>query len=200
LVLAPGNRADLLVRARAGSTPVRTLGVDRGGMGMMGGAAASGPATLATLVVAGGAVDSPTVPAVAGSPLDLRDVEPARRRTLAFTMGMGMGMGGGMTLGFNGEEFDPDRIDQDVEAGAVEEWTLVNPTPMDHPFHLHVWPMQVLDGAAGGPVWRDVVRVPAGGTTVVRIAFETFTGTTVYHCHILDHEDAGMMGTVRVTG
>ena len=70
---------------------------------------------------------------------------------------------------------------------------------MDHPFHLHVWPMQVL--RRGGqevptPTWLDVVNVPARGEVTVRIAFEDFGGRTVYHCHILDHEDLGMMGVI----
>ena len=42
------------------------------------------------------------------------------------------------------------------------------------------------------PMWRDVVIVPAGGAVVVRIPFEDIPGRTVYHCHILDHEDLGM--------
>jgi FtsP/CotA-like multicopper oxidase with cupredoxin domain len=72
---------------------------------------------------------------------------------------------------------------------------------MDHPVHLHVWPMQVV-GEAGRPVEgirrQDVVNVPARGEVTVRIAFEVFGGRTVYHCHILDHEDSGMMGVVEV--
>ena len=52
-------------------------------------------------------------------------------------------MGGGMTFGFDGREFDPARLDQHVALGTLEEWTLANTSPMDHPFHLHVWPMQV---------------------------------------------------------
>ncbi|MBD8057291.1 multicopper oxidase domain-containing protein, partial [Rhodococcus ruber] len=52
----------------------------------------------------------------------------------------------------------------------------------------------------GGPVeqprWRDVVNVPAGGRVQVLIDFTRFPGRSVYHCHILDHEDAGMMATV----
>jgi len=48
------------------------------------------------------------------------------------------------------------------------------------------------------PTWRDVVNVPSGGRVLVRIAFEDHAGRTVYHCHILDHEDLGMMGVVEV--
>jgi len=46
------------------------------------------------------------------------------------------------------------------------------------------------------PTWLDVVNVPARGEVAVRIAFDDFGGRGVYHCHILDHEDRGMMGVV----
>lgn len=73
---------------------------------------------------------------------------------------------------------------------------------MDHPFHLHVWLMQIIEQAGqptGSPVWQDVVNVPALSQARVRIAFDDFTGTTVYHCHILDHEDNGMMGIIETS-
>jgi FtsP/CotA-like multicopper oxidase with cupredoxin domain len=54
-----------------------------------------------------------------------------------------------------------------------------------------------LDGqAVADPLWLDVVNVPTGGQVTVRVPFEDFGGKTVYHCHILDHEDRGMMATV----
>jgi len=199
VLLAPGNRADVVVTL-AGTAAIRTLGHDRGGMGRMGSAAGSGPATLATLAVAGDAVDDaedrlPDVP----QPRDLRAEGVARRRDLTMAMGMGMGMG--MSFTIDGREFDHMRTDQRVTAGDVEEWTVRNTSPMDHPFHLHVWPMQVVEErgrAVEEPRWRDVVNVPAGGAVVVRIPFEGIRGRTVYHCHILDHEDLGMMGVVEV--
>jgi len=108
---------------------------------------------------------------------------------------------GGSAFTIDGRGFDPNRVDQTIASGAVEEWTITNTSPMDHPFHLHVWPMQVLS-IGNTPVqaatWQNVVNVPAGGSTVVRIAFEAYTGRTVYHCHILDHEDNGMMGVLEV--
>jgi FtsP/CotA-like multicopper oxidase with cupredoxin domain len=129
---------------------------------------------------------------------------------VAFGMGMGSGMGmgggpgggmGGMSFVIDGRTFDSTRVDQVVAAGAVEEWTITNATPMNHPLHLHVWPMQVV-ARGGSPVeaveWQDVVDVPAGGEVTVRIAFDRHTGRTVYHCHILDHEDLGMMGVIEV--
>ena len=204
VLLAPGNRADLLVRpAGAGGFTLRTRAVDRGGMGMMsGGPGGTSPAAeLAKVQVrgnagTGAAAPSGDFPAAA----DLRNVSVDRRRSLTFTMGMGMGMGG-MSFGFGGREFDPCRVDQELVLGTVEEWVVGNDTPLDHPFHLHVWPMQVLDApdvdASGRPDWRDVVIVPARGQVRVRVPVTDFGGLTVYHCHILDHEDHGMMGVAR---
>lgn len=124
-----------------------------------------------------------------------------------------------MVMGFNDEPFQMDTVNITVEPDAVEQWVIQNPTGMDHPFHLHVWPMQVMSdsfgeraalraaytaqypeaGSAGhaeAPVLRDVINVPAGEQVVVRIRFSGITGRTVYHCHVLDHEDAGMMGII----
>lgn len=207
VVLAPGNRLDLVVDLSEGSSELTATPVDRGGMmgQMMGGGPMSGgdgPVTLARLGVsasgnraAGGIPPGPAV-------RDLREADVDGRRSITFQMGMGGMMGGGdgpMSFTFDGEEFDADRIDQQVGMGTVEEWTIGNDSPMDHPFHLHVWPMQLLevDGRElSEPVWLDVVNVPARSQVKVRVAFEDFGGRTVYHCHILDHEDRGMMGTV----
>lgn len=201
VLLAPGNRADLLVTAQPGTSKLATLGYDRGQMmGMMGGGGLSGPATLATFRVEGSPVaDAPPLPD--RDPLaDLRGREPDRHRDIEFTMGMGPGIGmRGAVFGFNGHAFDHERTDQQVSAGTLEQWTIHNPTPMDHPFHLHVWPMQVIEDngrAVSEPIWRDVVHVPARGQVTVRIAFD-IGGRTVYHCHILDHEDLGMMAVVQ---
>ena len=171
---------------------------------MMGGGSRAGdgsPLILARVKVsAGGGSAGRDIPA-APARRDLRGVDIAGRRSLTFETGMGgmMGGDGGMSFTFGGREFDADRVDQKVALGTVEEWTIGNDSPMDHPFHLHVWPMQVLevDGEAlSEPLWLDVVNVPARSQVTVRIAFEDFGGRTVYHCHILDHEDLGMMGTV----
>jgi FtsP/CotA-like multicopper oxidase with cupredoxin domain len=200
IVLATGNRADLLVTATAGTSLLEALGVDRGGMGGVGAAVSGDVGPLATFRVAGAAASGlPPVPS-RPQPRDLRGVEPAARRRLVFAMGIGAAMGpGGMSFTIDGRGFDPDRVDQTVAVGTVEEWTIANTSPMDHPMHLHVWSMQIL-AEAGRPVeeirWQDVVNIPARGEVTVRIAFDRFSGRTVYHCHILDHEDNGMMGVI----
>jgi FtsP/CotA-like multicopper oxidase with cupredoxin domain len=207
VTLAPGNRADLLVTAVNGTATLQTLPVDRGtAMGMMSGSVTSSvPVHLATFAVAGApAAPLARVPAQP-SPRDLRTSTVDGRRELTFAMGMGsggMGMGSGSSMmGFtiDGKEFDPARIDTIVQGGTVEEWTLTNTSPMDHPVHLHVWPMQIVEQnglTANRILWQDVVNVPARSSVRVRIPFEDFTGKTVYHCHILDHEDGGMMGII----
>lgn len=115
----------------------------------------------------------------------------------------GQGSGGTETvLTLDGRSFDPARIDVDAALGTVEEWSVTNATPMAHPFHLHVWPFQVIaasDRRTPLEGWKDVVDVPAFGWVRLRVAFRDFTGRTVYHCHILDHEDRGMMGIINVT-
>lgn len=207
IVLAGGNRADLLVSTVAGSSQLRALPVDRGMMGMMGrgdrGMPGMGPSqdpagvVVATVEVAGSpAAQMAPVPSQS-VPRDLRNERVAAARTFTFGMGMGMGMGG-MRFTIDGREYDPDRIDRTVRIGTVEEWTLVNDSPMDHSMHLHVWPMQLLTaiGPAADPIWQDVINVPARNRVTVRVAFDDYPGRTVYHCHILDHEDNGMMGVI----
>ena len=224
--LAPGNRADLLVTAAEGSSTLRTLPVDRGrGAGMGTFAGREPEVALATLRVAGAAVAEPAPVPAQPAPADLRGSAVVARRRLTFAMGMGGGMGqgggmggggmgqrgmggsgsggmgggAGMRLTIDGRQFDPARVDQSVRIGTVEEWTIGNTSTMDHPFHLHVWPMQLIDDngrAMPEPTWQDVVVVPAGGQVTVRIRFDAFPGRTVYHCHILDHEDLGMMGVI----
>ena len=209
VMLAPGNRVDMLVRpSRSGTFSLDTLAVDRGGMGMMmsgGTQRTSGAARLATIQVArrAAATELPPAPPSSGPARrvpDLRLESVDQRRAITFTMGMGMG---GMSFGFDGQSFDPSRTDQRLRMGALEEWTIANDTPMDHPFHLHVWPMQLVDGPemdpSDPPDWRDVVVVPARSQIRVRVRVADYRGRTVYHCHILDHEDHGMMGVAEAS-
>jgi len=203
VVLAPGNRADLLVTSSVGTSTLRALSYDRGsadGFMMGGGSFRSGDEiALATLTVAGDAVA--TQPAIPSQPAerDLRTATVTARRELVFAMGMGGGM---MSATINGRAFDASRIDTTVQFESVEEWLLTNTSTLDHPLHLHVWPMQIVE-QGGRPVdtmmWQDVVNIPARSTTRVRIEFDDFSGRTVYHCHILDHEDKGMMAIINAT-
>ena len=210
LEVLPSGRVDVLVTVGQGTGELQGLAAPR--MRKGDGGLSGAPGALATLQVAGDPV--PALPPVPAYPqlLDLRGVEPAARRRLVLGIDRSGGGheddgsdhgddhgAGGMVMTIDGRPFDPARTDQVTRLGTVEEWTYVNHTGMDHPMHLHVWPMQVvsIDGRpVEDVVYRDVVRVSAGGETTVRIPFEDFDGRTVFHCHINDHEDAGMMAVV----
>jgi FtsP/CotA-like multicopper oxidase with cupredoxin domain len=138
-------------------------------------------------------------------PQQLIAVETLPEPTVTRRIELSMAMGPGMTTAFlfNGKTFDGQRIDVAPKLDTVEEWELANVDPdrMDHPFHLHINPFQVMS-RNGQPepyrAWKDTVLVKGGETVRIRIPFRTFTGKTVYHCHILDHEDLGMMGIVDI--
>ncbi len=112
---------------------------------------------------------------------------------------MSTGLEGHFTI--NGKPFDGTRIDTSSAANSVEEWTLVNESTMDHPFHLHVWDQQLVsvpNRLIQEVEYQDVVNIPAKSKVVVRVQFSDYAGMSVYHCHILDHEDLGMMGIINV--
>ena len=112
----------------------------------------------------------------------------------------GGGMMGGMSFTFNGETFNPNKVNMKAKLGTVEEWVITNTSHMAHPFHIHAWAFQVVDRGDGkpDPGWKDTVEIPVGAKVRIRLNFADFGGKTVYHCHILDHEDTGMMGIVEV--
>ena len=199
LLLAPGERAEVLIRGdrNPGSYRLLDLGYDRGvaGMGAFGGTRQAGTRVLAEIVY--GEARRPALPL----PERLLPVVPLENpvRTRRFVLGHGMQMGRGMVFMINGRIFSPQRVDTSVRLGEVEEWEIVNAGVMDHPFHLHTNPFQIVS-RNGYPetvrAWKDVVLVRRGERVRIRVAFKDFPGKTVYHCHILDHEDLGMMGII----
>ena len=107
---------------------------------------------------------------------------------------------------FNDSLFDMERIDYYIPIDNTEIWELTNSTMVAHPFHIHDVQFYVLDRDGNlPPVYergrKDVVFVLPQETVRFITKFETFTDTVVpypYHCHILMHEDDGMMGQFNV--
>ncbi len=104
----------------------------------------------------------------------------------------------------NNMTFDPNRIDADPLLNATEIWTFQNQSGMHHPMHLHDIMFQVLDVNGGPPPawdagWKDTVNVPPGATIRIIGKFTDYTGLYVFHCHNLEHEDAGMMAQFMVS-
>src|SRR5829696_95696 len=127
---------------------------------------------------------------------DLREMTIDKRRELIFSEEIKP-----FEVLIDGHTFDEDRIDQTVKLGATEEWRLRNTSPDWHPFHIHVNDFQVIE-VNGEPIaahsWEDTPPIPAFGEVLIRSRFLDFPGKFVYHCHLLDHEDQGMMGVVEV--
>ena len=101
----------------------------------------------------------------------------------------------------NGKTMDMHRVDERGRLGATEIWQIENVVGMDHPFHLHGFQFQVLD-RNGVPepfrAWKDMVNVRKHETVRFIVRFDDYPGKWMYHCHILDHEDMGMMGILEV--
>ena len=85
--------------------------------------------------------------------------------------------------------------------GETQLWTIKNDTDWDHPFHLHGYFFMAVDekGVPLAPmVWKDTVNVPMKATARLLVTFDERPGTWMIHCHILDHAEGGLMGTVQV--
>lgn len=138
-------------------------------------------------------------------PTQLIPVEtlPAAQNTRRIELSMRMSFLRGMAFTLNDKTYSEDRTDIQVPLGTVEEWEIANVDAdmMDHPFHLHAAAFQVVS-RNGKPepysAWKDTVLVRGGETLRIRIPFRDFPGKSVYHCHVLDHEELGMMGVIDV--
>ncbi|MGH1506297.1 MAG: multicopper oxidase family protein [Acidimicrobiales bacterium] len=103
--------------------------------------------------------------------------------------------------GINGQQMDMMRIDETIQFGDTERWTLTASDGV-HVFHVHQTQFQILeiDGEPPGPEaagWEDSVLITEGQEIVIAARFDTYANPDVpymFHCHILDHEDTGMMG------
>jgi spore coat protein A len=98
----------------------------------------------------------------------------------------------------NGHAFDPDRVDHRARLGSVERWRLRNTSDMTHYVHIHAeqWRTVLRDGKPPPP-WEqgleDTWRLEPGEVVEVAARFKDYTGPFMIHCHMLDHEDHGMM-------
>ena len=201
ILLAPAERLEVVVAFEGVETAkLTTLDYDRGWMG--GGRPVDAGMTLLTVQV-----DASTLVVAEPFPKVLRAITPlgtpavTRKLVLGETMTMGSGKMG-MDFTINGKSFDMGRIDFTAKVGDVEMWEISNPTDMDHPFHIHGTQFQVVDTTANGMTmaapdlaWKDTVNVPRAA--IVRISVrQALPGLRMFHCHILEHEQLGMMGTV----
>ncbi|AXY41019.1 multicopper oxidase family protein [Halomonas sp. JS92-SW72] len=106
----------------------------------------------------------------------------------------------------NGRAFAMDEILFEGRVGEVEEWEVFNNSHMDHPFHVHGTHFQVIatrdaDGEwreAPWLAWKDTVNLAPYQRLTLRMVFRE-PGDWLFHCHIIEHEELGMMATIRVS-
>ena len=120
--------------------------------------------------------------------------------------------GMGPMVSINGKQFNMERIDEHLDLNSTEIWEITNSTSgmggmgrmgnVAHPFHAHGTQFQILERNGQTPPpnergWKDTFLVYPGDKVKVIAQFK-YPGMFMYHCHILEHEDAGMMGQFQV--
>ena len=212
-VLSPGNRISMAVTAP--TTPGTYYLMDGWG-GEEARLNLSGQGyyyVLATIVVDGETVTT-DAPVFASQPADpLWEATPDVTRTFSLEQLPQVEEGGVINIDnfyVNGKKFGEGVMPQ-LEIGTIEEWTILNAGPLNHPFHIHqgVFIVTKINGfpiepdktfpnanAANYVSPLDVIMVPAFGSVTVRFRVLDFPGKYVFHCHILEHEDEGMMSPV----
>jgi FtsP/CotA-like multicopper oxidase with cupredoxin domain len=193
ILLSPGERLDVLVKANQTVKSYRflSLAYNRGG-GSMG-----QQVTLMTLGYKGSPVND-SVPQRINQ--EAVRINPVIAKTERIVLSMGQGKGY-----INGISFTMEKnFTIQSHLGTFEVWDIMNQSGMDHPFHQHVNPCQVLSISGGDasyasfltkmPAWKDVVIIPKWGSVKLLVPVMDYPGMAMFHCHIVEHEDIGMMG------
>ena len=192
--LSPGERAEIVAAFRPGERPVlRSFEPDLGAS-RLAERFAGGDDTFDLLQVRAAArlAPSPELPArlARHEPPDLAGAVTTRRIAL------------GDFGEIDGKQMDLGRIDQVVTAGTTEVWEVSNRSGNPHNFHVHDVQFKLLTWRGGPPPphlagWKDTVPIPPGATARLVVRFGGHADPAwpyMYHCHLLRHEDSGMMG------
>jgi len=209
--MAPGNRSDFLVQLAAGTYQVIKGALQEGEDQL-----------LATVLVAGKPFPPrplPSLPPRTSRPAYLRPITDQEigdrpEREFEFSVEGSAGdcreqQGRAVVASrflINGKQYGEPGTLTRVRLGSAEQWRLTNTSYAEHPFHIHVNPFQVVDPDLPPEewLWWDTIAIPAAlslatiGQLTIRQRFTTFAGKFVIHCHVLTHEDLGMMQDVEV--
>lgn len=193
LMLSPGERAEIVVRFRPGEEVIMrsfppTLGANFAYEHLAGG---SDTHDLIKLVAADRLRPSPPLPTTLAT--DVAPPKPTRSDPFRLEMG---------DFTFNGKTMGSNRVDRVVRTDSVELWEVVNGQAIPHNFHIHGSAFHVLSVNGDEPPVgmrgeKDTVFVAPGNTLRLAVRFLPYSDPRrpyMFHCHILAHEDAGMMG------
>ena len=203
LQVAPAGRLEAIVTGppTGGHTVLRTLCVDSGPVGDP-----NPEMVLADLVQPSSGQPNLDLRRDQAHAIDHRppvyrpiDVEPLKKAEPDFVVNFTEDKDG---FYINGRKFTADAPPMtSARVGTYQHWRIVNQTAELHPFHIHQ--AHFLAYAENGvplpnPVWLDTVNVPYAGTVDVILDFTdpVIKGMSVFHCHLLNHEDKGMMAKI----
>lgn len=192
LLIAPGERYEVLVDLpdpSGSELTLQTLHYDRGHS-----IPDPGPQTVFKVALEGSAQTLQPLPDTWAEPPELTPPDDAQEHVVELNE-MPNADGDFPTFSINGGSF-PDVEPIHARPDDVEIWRLVNKTEMDHPIHLHGMFFRVLDVEGEAPAhygWKDTVNVPQKKTLRFVVRYGG-AGTWMYHCHILEHAERGMMG------
>ena len=150
--------------------------------------------------ITGGTTNSYKVPA-ALLPFDILDTtNPAQNRYMALTMNDAVSTGQHQ---INDLVFEMDRIDFQVKLGDIEVWFVENKSSAGHGMHIHGLQFQIIErsGATLAPTdmgWKDTISLGPSESARIALRFTTYKGRYLFHCHLLEHEDDGMMLNLEV--
>ncbi len=189
IVLAPAERAEIIVDFSSFKEGEKMKLFDQ-------------DTSLINFVVGSESKDTSEIPKTLTTIQKLVPTEVTTTRT--FTL-----QGMGHSVNINGKQMDIGRIDEEIQLNTTEVWEVLNPAHhggtmagMPHPFHVHGVQFQVLERNGKEPPenergWKDTVLLMPGEKVKIIATFKK-PGVFMYHCHILEHEDAGMMGQFEV--
>ena len=185
LRLTPGERAELLI-SMSGMQPGESLDL------------LSGDTSVLRLNVPGELKANGDIPEALNNLPEAADSGAVDRRFVLFGMGL--------MVSINGDVFDMNRVDERGVTGRDEVWEIYNRPDMMggmvHNFHLHGTQFRVLTRDGAPPPmnergWKDTVALDSDERVHLLVRFED-EGLFMYHCHILEHEDNGMMGQIEI--
>ncbi|GAA3500070.1 multicopper oxidase family protein [Streptomyces prasinosporus] len=149
------------------------------------------------------------VPDPSRVPARLRPLPPLPAATTVRDIKLSM-TASGEEFAINDKTFDHNRVDARIEEGTTEIWSITNTDPadtpfgpVDHTFHMHLVPFRVLDRDGKPPLpgengLKDTVLVRPGETVRVQATFTGYKGRYLYHCHLQEHSDIGMMAQMEI--
>jgi suppressor of ftsI len=203
--MAPGNRNEMLIRAPMRDTKgtLRALAQMPMSANLMSeaiGEMMSTPEIRIAAFEVSGAPKQMAIPETLPVPSReyplISDAEIAARHTVTFSMKTGSNrIIDGFAYLIDSKLYQERKVDPRVRLGTAEEWEIVNHSDGIHPFHIHVNSFEVM-GLPSDPNYHrlhDTIWLPPFSSLRMRTRFKTWRGKTIYHCHVLPHEDSSML-------